>query len=366
MIMKRRSSLRMPPGEKLFFALLLIVLLLGSLNIAKAKGYLIPAQPPLLVSGGEIRLDDLSLEQKIAQMVVVHGSIWNMKQWKDMQLGGIHLYALERPELFKETIDHFQEGMAVPFFVTVDVEGCINSLAEFYSSSAAKDITTEEEAFLKGSQDGAILSSLGFTVNFAPVVDLEDQIWRCRSFPGNEERIGELAEAYILGLQRNKVMATAKHFPGKTLAIRDPHKQLLFTTIEEADIFPYTYLASTDTLPAVMVSHQISSGEVDTEGFPAVVSPVAINRLRKEGATLIITDDTMMLGLRNFYDSTDEMYLAVFAAGNDLIINFNEDPNEIYHMIQVVKKAVEEGRISEEKIDASVQMILTAKGFTVV
>ena len=72
-----------------------------------------------------------------------------------------------------------------------------------------------------------------------------------------------------------------------------------------------------------------------------------------------------MLGLKDFYPSIDDMYIAVFAAGNDLVLNFNEDPNEIYRMIIIVREAVESGEISEEQIDASVTKILELKGFNV-
>jgi beta-glucosidase-like glycosyl hydrolase len=73
-----------------------------------------------------------------------------------------------------------------------------------------------------------------------------------------------------------------------------------------------------------------------------------------------------MQGLKSFYSSPEEMYLAVFLAGNDLILDFSEDPNEIYHLIRVVKRAVEKSKISETMIDASVKKILEAKGFKVV
>ena len=85
--------------EKVFLVLIIIVLILGTLNVAKARGWLIPEMDQIEIDGDTIYLDSLSLEQKIAQMVVVHGGQWNMKPWKDMQLGGIHLFALEKQGL---------------------------------------------------------------------------------------------------------------------------------------------------------------------------------------------------------------------------------------------------------------------------
>ena len=319
----------------------------------------------IVIEDGTIYLDSLSLEQKIAQMVVVHGGQWNLKPWKDMQVGGFHLFALEKPELYSNVIKKFQQGMQIPFFVTVDYEGCLNPFANFINATAASEIESEGDAYEKGSIDGELLHSLGFNLNFAPVVDLNDDIWGCRSFPGDEENVAKLAEAYVLGFQSNDVIATAKHYPGKTLVAQDPHKHIVSASINSADVYPYNYLIEKDDLGSLMVSHIITNGSVDSLGIPSVVSSEVIMPLKKEFSGLIISDEINMLGLKDFYPSIDDMYIAVFKAGNDLVLNFNEDPNEVYRMIIIVKGAVESGEIPLSQIDASVAKILTLKGFNV-
>jgi beta-N-acetylhexosaminidase len=353
-------------SELVFIILVVLVLTLGTLNFVKAKGWLIPEQPPITITDGAIVLDELTLEQKIAQMVIVHGGTHNLDAWQNMQLGGIHLFAMEKEELFKEIINDFQEDMEIPFFVTADLEGCLNPFSNFYNSTPVTEIDTLGKAFQKGSDDGKFLNQMGFTINFAPVIDLDDQIWKCRSFPGDEKQIAELAEAYTLGLQSQGIIANGKHFPGNTLVAKDPHKHILVTSVNEKDIYPYTYLSEKDEIKSFMVSHQIVTGAINSEGYPSVVSRKAISSLKKDFSGLIISDDTMMGGLRMFYDDVDDLYIDVFKSGNDLILNFDEDPNEIYRMIQVVKVAVEEGIIPQEQIDDSVRKILNAKGFVVV
>ena len=364
MVKKTKKSGR-TKSENFFLFLIILVLVLGTLNVAKAKGWLIPEQTPITIQDNTINIDDLTLEQKIAQMVIVHGGRHNLNVWQNMQLGGIHLFAMKDEELFKNTIDDFQEGMSIPFFVTVDLEGCWNPFANFQDFYSISEVETVGEAFQKGSDEGKFLHDLGFTINYAPVVDLDDEIWNCRTFPGTEEEITQLAEAYILGLQSQDVIATAKHYPGKALVIKDPHKDIVTAEIELEDIYPYTYLGSKGDVKSAMVTHVISYGEVDSEGKPAVVSKKAVDTLKESFDGLIITDDTMMLGLQKFFDSKEDLYKAVFGAGNDLIINFNEDPNEIYHMIKTVKEAVLNGEITEEQIDNSVKKILEAKGFNI-
>ena len=123
-IKSKNKAKRWTIHEKVFLVLIVTILILGSLNVAKAKGWLIPEQPDLKIIDHTIDVDAMTLEQKVAQMVIVHGGTHNLQSWKNMQIGGIHLFALESPELYKKIISDFQQGMQVPFFVTVDFEGC--------------------------------------------------------------------------------------------------------------------------------------------------------------------------------------------------------------------------------------------------
>ncbi len=351
--------------RKLFYVLLVLVIFLSVLNIVKARGLLIPVQHFLDVKNNIVRLDQMTLEQKIGQMVIVVGDKDNYWPWRNMQLGGIHLFSRQTENIFNNTIIDFQSKMAIPFFVTADLEGCVSPFGFIRQFIPASDINTTEQAFAKGMDEGAFLHRLGFNLDFAPVVDLKDDIWKCRSFPGDEEKIAELANAYLQGLQTQEVLGTAKHYPGKTLIVKDPHKYVVSAEIGRKDIFPYHYLEEKGEVKAIMVSHVITSGEISSEGVPSVVSRKLIEELRQNFSGLIITDEIHMLGLQNFYGSLDEMYVAVFEAGSDVVLNFDRDPTEIYHMIQVVKAAVESGKIPQAQIDVSVTRILKAKGFTV-
>ncbi len=349
--------------HKIFFVLCVIVLLLGTANIVKAKGFFIPVHDEIKIIDNTIILESMDLEQKIAQMVVVHGGDHNLEAWRRMQLGGIHLFAKENEEGFAKTIRSFQDGVQIPFIVTVDLEGCHNPFSHFKEFIPSANITTETQAYEKGVEEGEFLKDLGFTLNFAPVVDLDDQIWKCRAFPGSEEEVALLAQSYVEGIQSTGIIATAKHYPGQTLTSKDPHKFVVGASITQKDLFPYSHLSS--IVDGVMVSHIITDGALDSNGIPAVSSQSVIRNLEREFEGLIITDEINMLGLRDFYPTLDAMYIAVFSAGNDIVINFAEDPNEIHHMIQVVAQAVNENIIPQNQIDESVRKILIAKGFEV-
>jgi beta-N-acetylhexosaminidase len=351
--------------ERLFLVLIIIVFILGMANLGKATGWLIPKNPDLQVVDGSIKLKSMSVEQKVAQMLVVQGDVNSMQAWKNMQVGGLHLFGRKSSTVFKNTTTDFQYDQDVPFFFTVDLEGCVNPFGYFRNFTSASEVDNLGEAFEKGFREGEFLKDLGINLNFAPVVDLDDQIWKCRAFPGDEQQISELAQSYIVGLQDSGVIATIKHYPGKTLVVQDPHKFVVTAVIEEKDLYPYNYLLERHTVKAVMVSHLISSGAIETNGVPAVVNEEIIASLKKDYEGLIISDEIHMLGLKNFYGTLDEMYIAVYKAGNDVVLNFDRDPNEIHRMIQVVSKAVRDGVISEDQIDKSVRKILEAKGLIV-
>lgn len=350
---------------KILYVLLILIVIVGLLNIAKAKGYFIPLQKPVNVKNKVVDLSKLTLDQKIAQMVVVAGVTEDYWPWRNMQLGGIHLFSRQNEHIFNNTIVDFQYKMAIPFFVTADLEGCVSPFDFIRKFTPASEINSVDKAFATGVEEGQFLHKLGFNLNFAPVVDLKDDIWKCRSFPGNETEIASLAQAYLTGLQTEGIIGTAKHYPGKTLIVKDPHKYVVAAEIGRKDVFPYDYLLDHGEVKAIMVSHVISSGQVDSEGVPSVVSKKVLDDLRAHFDGLIISDEIHMLGLKKYYNSLDEVYVAVFKAGNDVVLNFDNDPNEIYHMIQVVKAAVEGGEIPPTQIDASVTRILEAKGFTV-
>ena len=352
-------------GLYLFVFLLTINVVLAGLTVAKSRGLLIPGQPDPVVVDNVVDLDDLTLEQKIAQMVVVLGVEYYSTPLRKMQLGGIHLHAMKGIEQFHKVVGKFQEGMEIPFFVTVDLEGCVNPFSSFMEFQLASEVESIGDSFQKGKSEGKFLSELGATINFAPVVDLDDQIWNCRSFKGDKEKVSELANAYVLGLQDEGIIATAKHYPGKTLVIKDPHKFLAAAEITEDDLYPYDFLIEKDSIKAIMISHLITYGKVNSEGKPSDASQRITDELIAKYDGLIVTDEINMLGMRNFYGSLDEMYLEVFKAGPDIVLNFNSDPNEIYRMILLIKEAVKDGDISEKRIDKSVKKILEAKGFIV-
>ena len=361
--------------DKEYFLLFLLMILSGGLLLVTLEQVAFDIAEPINVvmekEAQIISLSSLTLKQKIAQMLIVYGSDKDTDLWQKMMVGGIYLEAKLGPDDFKKSINRFQSKAAVPFLVTADMEGCRNPFENFKVFPTFKEIQNTEEAYTVGKEEGQLMKELGFTMNLAPVVDLEDTIWGCRSFSGNAEEVAEKAQAYISGLNSAGIMSVAKHYPGQTLRLSDTHKEVGEVEIEAYDLLPFDK-AIEQGVSGIMVSHLIVSGEVDSREKPGVVSPELIADLKNKFTGLVITDEIGMLGLRNYYTNNlgqtnfKQIFVDLFKTNNDIILTFDRNPQRIYSMIGDVEEAVLRGEISPERIDDSVQKILSAKGWKVI
>ena len=349
--------------SKITIVLLLVFSVLLFLNLGNSKSIREYSNDNIEIKNNSINLSSMTLRQKIGQMVIATSIRENKEELQEMGIGGIYLGAEESPSAFKEKILFFQEGSKIPFHVSADMEGCGNPFENFKSFPALKDIANKTHAFDVGREEGELMKEIGFTINFSPVVDLEDSIWNCRSFQGNSSEISVKAGAYIDGLQSEGILATSKHYPGKTLCIRDPHLEVVSANISREDLLPFEESIKHE-VGAIMVSHVITEGLVDSRGKPADASPEVIESLEGHNG-LLVSDEIRMLGLKNFYEDDDAMFVELVNSGNDIILYFAVEPKELEHFIDVIEKAVGESVISEGRIDRSVKKILVSKGFVV-
>lgn len=308
-----------------------------------------------------INLNSLTLRQKIGQMIFSVAKKENRDLLQKMNIGGIYFGERRSEREYIEEIGYFQKNMEIPFFIGSDLEGCWNPFSAFKNFTIFKDIRDEDEAYKLGIEHGKELRKLGFNINFAPVVDIEDKIWDCRSF---KKDVGRKGVYYIRGLQYQGVIATAKHYPGKTLVGRDPHSYVEFALIEEEDLMPFK-LAVENGVNAIMINHLITKGEVDSMFEPSVTSDNVIFDLKKDFNGLVLSDEVNMMGLKDFYGDERRMYIELVNAGNDVLLDFNSDPWHIYRVIGIIESSVKNGEIREEVINEAVSKLLRMKGFKV-
>jgi beta-glucosidase-like glycosyl hydrolase/CubicO group peptidase (beta-lactamase class C family) len=218
-----------------------------------------------------------------------------------------------------------------------------------------------------GAAVAAECKAMGIHVNFAPVVDVNNNpanpVIGDRSFGENRENVTAKSFQYIKGLQDNGVMACAKHFPGHGDTDVDSHKDLpvinhSMQRLDSIELYPFKNLVQ-QGVQSVMVAHLHIPALDSTPNLPITLSKPAVTGLLKEKLGfkgLIFTDALNMKGVtKHFKDG--ETDLKALLAGNDILLVTQDIPmakKRIY-------EAIEEGLISWEEIDGRVRKILHAK-----
>tara|TARA_Y100000310_G_scaffold243101_1_gene247497 strand:+ start:2182 stop:3249 length:1068 start_codon:yes stop_codon:yes gene_type:complete len=310
-----------------------------------------------------VNFSEVGLRDKIAQMIIVEGKLDNLEAVSELNVGGIFFFALESEEDYKEMINRFDEKSKYPLFVSTDLEGCVNMLENVRKFKYFNQVKDENESYELGVEMGNFMKSLGFNLNFAPVLDLEDTIWNCRSFNGGVEEVIKKGNAFIKGINSQGVLSTAKHFPGRTLNVIDTHEVGGGVEVGFEDVVPFKESADAG-VSVVMLNHLSVSGDVDSEGLPSSLSENVVGELRVYFSGLIITDDLKMKAISDRYEVADEVYVDAINAGNDILLNVYE--NDIYVAVDYIENAVFEGRVNEMDIDESFLRIMDVKGVRVI
>ncbi len=108
------------------------------------------------------------------------------------------------------------------------------------------------------------MKRLGVQVSFSPVVDVNNNpanpVINDRSFGEDREAVARKGIAYMRGLQRGGVIATAKHFPGHGDTDTDSHKALPViahsrTRLDSLELYPFQRLVDEGLVSAMMVAH---------------------------------------------------------------------------------------------------------------
>jgi beta-N-acetylhexosaminidase len=178
-----------------------------------------------------------------------------------------------------------------------------------------------------GALLGAQLAALGFSMDFAPVLDVdtnpENPVIGDRAFSSDPGRVAVHALAFSDGLLSAGVASCGKHFPGHGDTDLDSHLALPMLAhprdrLDSVELVPFR--AAKGRIPAIMTAHVIF--DALDPGVPATMSRVALTSLLRgelgyEG--VIISDD---LEMRAVYDHFGVAETAVRAieAGCDLLL----------------------------------------------
>ena len=313
-----------------------------------------------------IKISNLTLKEKIGQLIIVKPEKLDERYLTELHIGGIFLNNKKSAHEYSDTIEFYQNNSKIKLFVATDMEGYWNPF-NFYTSKSFGDIQDDQEAYDLGVEHSKILSELGFNMDFSPIVEVRNNVWPGRSFTGNSEEVKEKISAYIQGLHKYEILATAKHYPGGSM-IKNPHVKKYKTEIFDSDLEYFDY-AIEQKVDAIMVGHPVVYGAVDSKCKQSTVSREVIGGLRDKFEGLIITDAVTMMGLRiSYLFNFKKVYPILISAGNDIILDTHKHAGyrAIKKRLHEIEKAVDKGYLSEELIDKRVKKILEAKGYFVI
>lgn len=328
-------------------------------------------------------LQNMTLDQKLGQMLIVQflgpaysADISTMIGQYDV--GAVLLYSangnIQSKTQLKGLIAQMQKASALPMLVSIDQEGgYVDRLVSLDgprpSASSIGATNDPAQALAEGQRDAADLTSYGFNLNLAPVVDVNTvanpQLYG-RTFGDNPDIVTRMAEAYLQGLQQSgKVFGTLKHFPGLGDVATDPHTGVpdvyrSLSMLEAIDWAPYRALIAQGNIHAVMVTHEVIHAVDPTEPSSLsykLVTGILRDQLRFNG--VIMTDSLTMQGLTAFYAPAQAAALAI-EAGDDILMGAST-PQDVAAMIEGIKQAIDSGTLSMSRIDDSVRRILMLK-----
>lgn len=201
--------------------------------------------------------------------------------------------------------------------------------------------------------------SLGVNWIYAPDCDLDiepdNPIVGTRSFGADPERVARDAVAWIEGCQRERGLACAKHFPGHGRTTGDSHAELPRVNVSSGE------LETTDFVPfraairagvASVMSAHVSFPALDDTGVPATLSSRILRDLLRDDfgfRGLVVTDALIMEGVLGGGEA--EAVVRSLAAGCDCLLY----PNDLVASVSAVARAIETGRLDEERIQGSLE-----------
>ncbi|WP_438825028.1 glycoside hydrolase family 3 N-terminal domain-containing protein [Bacillus sp. JJ1122] len=340
-------------------------------------------------------ISKMTLEEKAGQMLMPDFRTWKGKNVTEMlpeieqlvkkyHLGGVILFRenVVTTEQTATLVSQYQEAAEkYGLLMTIDQEGGIvtrlQSGTDMPGNMALGAARSPEIAHNVGNAIGEELAALGINMNFAPVMDVnnnpDNPVIGVRSFGEDPQLVADLGVAYTKGLQEAGVAATAKHFPGHGDTAVDSHLGLPEVPhdkerLKQVELYPFqkamgagidAIMTAHVTFPKIDGTKAISQKTGEEIAIPATLSYKVLTELMREemGYEGVITTDAMnMKAIADHFGAVDAAIRAV-KAGTDIVLM----PVGLEEVASGLLNAVKSGEISEDRLEASVKRILTLK-----
>ena len=339
-------------------------------------------EPPFLKHTQSVWVDSvlqtLTPDERIAQLIAVaaysnrdeaHTQAL-LQMIKEYKVGGL-VFFQGGPGRQAQMLNRLQEASEVPLLISMDAEWGIgmrlDSAISYPFQMTLGAIQDDNMLYQMGLEVARQMKRAGMHMNFAPVVDVNNNpanpVINFRSFGEDKENVARKGIAYMRGMQDERILTTAKHFPGHGDTDTDSHYALPQINhprerLDSLELYPFRKIIDAG-VGGVMVAHLNIPALDPTEGLPSTLSKPIITDLLKnelgfEG--LIVTDAMNMKGVTKGNEPGVVDKDAILA-GNDLL-EFTED---VPRTIAEIRKAIEQGIITQEQIDERCRKILAVK-----
>ena len=320
----------------------------------------------------------LSKEEKIAQLMIIraHSNLGEehvqqvTELIKKYNVGGLCFF--QGGPIRQVLLTNYYQSIAkTPLIISQDAEWGLgmrlDSMINYPHELMMGAASDTSAIYQVGNAAGFQCKRMGVNVNFAPVVDVNNNpnnpIINDRSFGENKEKVALFGIEYMRGIQAENVMACAKHFPGHGDVTVDSHLDLPVinksrAALDSLELYPFREVIKAG-VGSIMTAH-LSIPAIDTTAHLATsLSPKAVKGLLKEELGfngLAITDGLEMKGISKFFPD-DEASAQALIAGNDILLL----PSNIEGAIKKVEQAIADHKLSWKQIDKSVKKVLLAK-----
>lgn len=321
--------------------------------------------------------DALSIEERFGQLLMVRSNMPHEEYLTEIDqyiqeycLGGICFFASSAEAQLRQT-QKWQDLSKIPLLIGLDAEWGIgmrlSNTISYPFALTLGSIQNDSLIYEMGYQIGQECNRMGIQLNFAPVVDVNNNpnnpVINSRSFGDDPKIVSKKAAMYMHGLQDAGIIATAKHFPGHGDTGSDSHYTLPIVNHDKArldsvELYPYQQLIN-EGLSGVMVAHLFVPAYENEANVATTLSPKIVTQLLREEMGfkgLVVTDALDMNGVTKYFPS-GEIEVRALLAGNDILLL----PENIPAAIKGFIKAYNSGRIPKDLLEEKCKKILSYK-----
>lgn len=326
----------------------------------------------------------LNDEERIGQLIVTRLSTIDMKTMKitlfyDQVMDYVKKYNIGSvcifqggPEMQATMMNAIKKIAKTPVLFSIDGEWglgqrLLDSIIPLPKQMMLGAINNPSIIYQYGKLVASQCKRMGIQMNYAPVADVNNNpinpIINDRSFGEDKIKVANFAVEYMKGMQHNGILACAKHFPGHGDVAVDSHLDLpvinkSMSQMDSLELFPFKKLFK-EGVGSTMIAHLYIPAIDSSKNKPTSLSKKAIQdlcRIKLNYDGLTITDGLEMQGVKKFYPDGEALVMSLIA-GNDLLCL----PDSVPMVINKIKKAILEKRLSWEDIEWHCKRVLMTK-----